>query len=482
MTEVRDAAADRGVMVSRAAVVAACVYGVLVAAGLGHFLLGIPIQLTDSFANMLKLDTPWGQLMHGEFSQRSYLRPFLWADLKLVYDASGGNYFAWFRGVHVVQVFALVLLYLRLVRPRTWEDAAFVPLGLAVLVGSHTFQGTVTEAFPVNTFMTILLCCLAAANLALARPRWWNDLLALALFVAAALTVESGLLVWVIFTGAALTGARGVSRVGLTLLAGLLVGYFVLRFPVLHIGGPGLIERASGYGFHRLEPQELVQTFGANPIGFYAYNIVTSALSVLFAEPRAGVFDLTHGIVQGAVNPALVVNVVASTAGTLLIAAFVAGRWRAWTRREFDRDDQLVALFVAVLAANAVISYPYTKDSIMSPAGAFFAVAVYAAARRVLPRWVHHARPAVAVAALLLCVTVAATWAIRSAGTHVKLRTYAYRVRNEGIDAEGWVKRQQARLNDRESALLHHLRFDAIYAHPLPPRIPLGRLSIFDVE
>jgi hypothetical protein len=47
-------------MVSRAAVVAAYAYGILVAAGLVHFLLGIPIQLTDSFGNMLKLDVPWG--------------------------------------------------------------------------------------------------------------------------------------------------------------------------------------------------------------------------------------------------------------------------------------------------------------------------------------------------------------------------------------------------------------------------------------
>jgi hypothetical protein len=482
MTEVRDAPADRGVMVSRAAVVAAYVYAVLVAAGLAHFLLGIPIQLTDSFGNMLKLDMPWGELMHGEFSQRAYLRPFLWADLKLVYDASGGNYFAWFRGVHVVQVFALVLLYVRLVRPRTWHDAAFVPLGLAVLLGSHTFQGTVTEAFPVNTFMTVLLCCVTAANLALATPRWWIDVLALVLFVVAALTVESGLIVWVVFTGAALAGARGVSRVGLALLAALLVGYFVLRFPVLHIGAPGLIERASGYGFHALEPAELVSTFGPNPIGFYLYNIVTSALSVLFAEPRAGMFRLIHGITQGNPNPALLVNVIASTCGTLLIAGFIVERWRAWWRREFDREDQLIVLFVAVLAANAVISYPYTKDSIMSPAGLFFAVAVYVAARRVLPRWVHHVRTPVAAGALVLCLTLASTWAIRSIGIHVRLRTYADSVRREWIEAESRLSREGVRLNDRDRALLHHLRFDAIYARPVPPHLPLARLSLFDED
>jgi hypothetical protein len=482
MIDARPAPAGGAIVVSRAAVVASYVYGLLVAAGLAHFLLGIPIQLTDSFGNMLKLEMPWGELLHGEFTQRAYLRPLLWADLKLVYDASGGNYFAWFRGVHVAQVFALVVLYVRLVKPRSWHDAALIPLGLAVLIGHHAVQGTVTEAFPVNTFMTLLLCCVAAANVAVAAPRWWNDVLAAVLLVVAALTVESGLIVWVIFTAAALAGARGVSRPGLALLAALLVGYFVLRFPVLQIGGPGLIERSSGYGFRVLDPAELVATFGANPLGFYVYNIVTSALSVLFAEPRAGTFRLTHGITQGDPNLALLINVIASTGGTVLIAAFVAGRWRAWRRREFDREDQLVVVFVAVLAANAVISYPYTKDSIMTPAGLFFAVAVYVAGREVLPRWVQHRRTPVMAGALVLCLTLASTWAIRAIGIHLKLRTTADSVRREWIDAEDRLSREGARLDDRSRALLQHLRFDAVYARPVPAHLRVAGLSVFDEE
>ena len=47
--------------------------------------------------------------------------------------------------------------------------AAAVPLGLAALLGIHTFAGTVREAFPINTFMTILICCFAAADLAWTR-------------------------------------------------------------------------------------------------------------------------------------------------------------------------------------------------------------------------------------------------------------------------------------------------------------------------
>jgi hypothetical protein len=286
----------------------------------------------------------------------------------------------------------------------------------------------------------------------------------------------------VVFTGAALAGARGVSRVGLGLLAVLFVGYFILRFPVLQVGGPGLIERASGYGFRTLEPAELVQVFGSNPVGFYAYNIVTSALSTLFAEPRAGTFDLMSGIANGKPNPALIVNVIASTCGTLLLAAFALERWRAWRHRQFERDDQLVLLFAMVLGANAVISYPYTKDSIMSPAGAFFAVAIYAAARRVLPRWGHDPRRVVWAGSLLLCATMSATWAIRVAGTHVNLRTYAFRVRNEWIDAEPRLARENVKLDDRGRAMLRRLRSDAIYGHPVPLGVPFADLAVFDLD
>jgi hypothetical protein len=178
-------------------------YGYALLAGLvlGHFLLGIPVQLTDSFGNMLKLTATWPDLLYGEFTQHGYLRPLLWADLKLVYDLSGGAYSSWFRGVHVAQVVTSVLLFVALVRPRTWIDAAIVPFGLAVLFGMHTFSGTIREAFPINTYMTVLILCFVVAIVALADYRWWNDVLAVLLFVAAALTVESGLLVWVIFVG-----------------------------------------------------------------------------------------------------------------------------------------------------------------------------------------------------------------------------------------------------------------------------------------
>src|SRR5262245_6194250 len=128
-------------------------YGLLVAGVLGYFLFGLVIQVSDSFGNLLALQSPTlGELVSAQFSQRGYLRPLLWAQLKIVYELSGGNYFLWFRGIHVVQALLLIVLYVRLVRPKTALDAALVPLALAVLVGAHTFVPLVREAFPINGF------------------------------------------------------------------------------------------------------------------------------------------------------------------------------------------------------------------------------------------------------------------------------------------------------------------------------------------
>jgi hypothetical protein len=467
MTQV--AAVEAAARVNRRAVWLSYGYALVAGLAMGHFLLGLPIQLTDSFGNMLKLSGSWGELLYGEFTQNAYLRPLLWANLKLVYDLSGGDYFTWFRGVHVIQVLILVVLYVALVRPRTLLDAAVVPFGLAVLFGMHTFAGTIREAFPINTFMTILILCLAAAIVALGPYRWWNDIVAMVLFVVASLTVETGLLIWVIFVGAALVGGRGLSRVGLAGLMALLGGYFYIRFVMFDVGSPGLVERSSGFGFGVLDPEDLIARFGGNPVPFYLYNIVTSAMSVLLSEPTAGVFRVTSAIARGDVDVQMIMNLVATVSVTAALALFVWRRRNEWLARRFDRDDRLVALFIMILAANAVISYPYTKDVIMSPAGAFFAVAGFAAVRNILTWLPARVSPRVATAALAAAALVSGTWAARVVGTHLNLRTGAYVERNEWVYADSALADEGVTLTEAEQVLLRTLRDDAIFVHPPPP-------------
>lgn len=343
------------VAVERTWRVVAYAYGLLVATVLGYFLLGLTIQVSDSLGNLLAVQRPTlGELLRDQFWQRGYLRPMLWAQVKIVYELSNGQYYLWFRGLHVVQVAALILLCIRLMRLKTALDAALVPLALAVLVGAHTFVPTVREAFPINSFLTVAIGCVAVANLAFRDvSHRWTDALALVLFVGTVLTVETGLLVWVVCLAAYAIGLRGVSRGAVITMTASVCVYVVVRLLVLGVGTPALTERASGFGFSILEPAELEARFGERSWVFYGYNVASSLSTALFSEPKGGSWRFVYEMTSGTVHPWSVVSVLSSTAATLLLA------WFVWTRRarfltwRLEHDDRLVVLFMAVLAANA---------------------------------------------------------------------------------------------------------------------------------
>jgi hypothetical protein len=456
-------------------------YGLLVAAVLGYFLLGLVIQVSDSFGNLLALQAPtFGELVSGQFSQRGYLRPLLWAQLKIVYELSGGEYFLWFRGIHVAQVLALIVLYLHLVRPRTALDAALVPLSLAVLVGAHTFAPLVREAFPINGFLTIAIGCLAAAALALRdEPRRHWDALAIVLFVGSVLTVESGILVWVVCAAAYALGARGLSRRAVLTMTGCLVAYLLIRSFVFDVGTPSLAERASGFGFSTLEPSELVARFGDRPWPFYIYNVLSSISTVLFSEPKGGVWRFVFELTTGTLHPWTVVSVASSAVATALVG------WFVWTRRDrlrgwtFDHDDRLVWLFVVVLATNAVISFPYTKNVIMSPAGVFLGLAVTVAARQ----WFREGTPRPVIATAVIFVVLTCGWAYRVAGNHYNLRWTAAEQRAVWVSVDNWLVRQRIALHDADGhALRDALRRDALWIHPTPYQPASVWMRWFDID
>ncbi len=447
------------------------VYGAMVTAGVGYFLLDLPVQVTDSYGNMVEAGqgTLW-DLIYRQFYQHAYLRPLLWAHIRVLLDLAGNSYFWTFRGWHVAQVALLIALFLAIVRPRGAAAAAAVPVGLAALIGMHTFAGTIREAFPVNTFMTILLCCYGAAAIALGPPRWWREVGALLLFAFAALTVESGLLVWVVFVAAWMVGARGVSRWGIAAQCALLAGYFYLRFAVLQVGAPGLEERSSGYGFSSRDPSDLIASFGGNPLPFYAYNVMSSVLTVFFGEPRAGVWLTVRDAIvrQEYVTPRSVLAL-ACTLGSLVILLYVWRRRHEWLGRRFDRGDQIVFVFFGVTAANAVISYPYTKDVIMSPAGTFFAAALTVALRDLLQNALSAPlRRAVWSGAVAAALSVA--WAVSIAGAHLGLRHAAEQTRAEWAYVDAWFERERIVVSEPAAAAMkRRLQEEAILLHPMRP-------------
>jgi hypothetical protein len=140
-----------------------------------------------------------------------------------------------------------------------------------------------------------------------------------------------------------------------------------------------------------------------------------------------------------------------------------------------------VLLFIAVLGANSVLSYAYTKDVIMSPAGGFYALAVCAATRSLLQAR-EVAMPAVAVAGAL---ALSVTWAVRDVGAHANLRQFAYSVRNEWAYVDEWVQEHQKDLSGPDGmALLRDLRTSAIRTHPAPPPLlpSADWVSIFEIK
>ena len=169
---------------------------------------------------------------------------------------------------------------------------------------------------------------------------------------------------------------------------------------------------------------------------FYSYNVMASALSVLFSEPTGGVFALTRGVLTGDVSVSDCVSPIASLSIACVIAVFLWKRRRTIRAWQLDADDRLVLLFLIVLAANAVVSFPYLKDVVMSPAGAFLAVAGFVAVRDILSSLPRATTTARAAALAALCAVVGVTWAIRATGTYLDLRRAASVERNEWAYAD----------------------------------------------
>ena len=113
-----------------------------------------------------------------------------------------------------------------------------------------------------------------------------------------------------------------------------------------------------------------------------------------------------------------------------------------------------------LLPANAVISFPYTKDVIMSPAGVFMALAVCVAARHVLVPAAGSHRRAVTLAA---CLLLSMAWSARLLSLHVELRVAQHKVREEWAYVDDWIALQRLDVSAPGArALQETLRNDAL--------------------
>ena len=464
---------------------AAQALGLAAAGVVAWYVAHIPVQVSDCVGNLLELQQlTYRQLFGSTLFAPGYIRPMAWIQFKLAFEASMGHYWAAFKLVHTAQLVATALLFVHLLRVRSAGALALVPVALAVLFGLHTFNGTVREAFPVNAYLTMIMAILGAISLVRAEHRWLNDVAAVVLFVFSILTVESGILVLVAILAGRMAGKKGVSAWGILAMFLVLDGYLYLRFGPFGVGLPGLTERSSGFGLRVLEPRELLERFGAQPLYFYAYNVVSSVSTVLFSEPRAGVWVLVERFSTGETLPAwLLVNLLASTLATIVVAWFGVRAGGRWWRGRASEDDRLAWVALGVLLANAVLCYAYTKSVMMSAGGVCWALLVYVALRDLASAaqgypW------AARVPALVGVAVLSAVWGVRFAGLPVLLREEAFSVRNDWAMVYPWLTSQRIDIS-RPAArgLVETLRRDALSTPvPNPKLVEQAHLAWFDLD
>ncbi len=434
-------------------------------------LLRTPVQRSDSLE--LILDAQRSPSAVATFASAvaapGYMRPLFRAENKLLLDVGGVSSVQWaYRGFHACLLSIGLLLFARAARVTTERDFAAFAIAMAVLVGLHTFRGAVGEAYPVNHYLNVAVVCLLTLVLAQSKGGPWVDVAAAAGLVYALFILETGALVWVIAGASWLVGWRGISSRAFAAMTALLLAYLFLRFIYLPVGVPSLSERSTGFLFSVLDPPELIRRFGDRPAPFYAYNVVTSALSVLLSEPRAGRFVAVDAWRNDALLPRMVIALFTSFVTTCVIA--YAAR-RCWKAPRLDDNGRYLAVFAAVLAANAALSFAYTKDEIMLPAGIFYALAAYAGARLILESMaVPRLRPASAAVAIVLTIT-SMGWTVRAAGVPYFQRAQAFKHRGDWGQLAGELRRGGPDdLPSDERELIDRLRDDALATAAPNPR------------
>ncbi len=382
----------------------------IIAASLACDVYRVPVQVSDSLEAIVRgVEAPSTAVLFADAVHDSptTLRPMRYVLARWLAAAAervGTPYRVMFRGVHAVMIAAALLLFVAALRVSTWTDVAAFSGGAAVLLGHHTFAGLWREGYPVNHYAVVVVCCLAVLALATHRPRRVTPLLVAAMLAVGLLLIESAVLIWVVAVACWAVRLPGVCKQTAVFATATLVVVMIGRLG-LGIGVPGIGGQGSGYVDRFYSGEELLARFGAVNPAFMAYNVISGAGSVLFSEPRVGVFRTMVAARDGKVPPALVVNVLSSFLTTVLLGWYALSRLAptrpAPKRAAWSHTDRVAVVAVVTILMNACLVTAYIKDEILAVAGVFYAVAVFAALRGLL-----EAPPHRRAVVLVLTVTV----------------------------------------------------------------------------
>jgi hypothetical protein len=430
-------------------------------AAIGYFLLRLPLDVSENIIAILQAHNSLASLV----GVAGTIRPLGWLFFRGVLDASFGHPFEGFRLLNILSLAGIFVCGVHILRVRTAQAWGVALLVFMVMIGIHPFHMSVRET-AVNHHLIVPCFLFAAMAIAVSAHRWWSDQLAALILLGALLLVEAGVLVWVAIAAGWLTGLRGISWRGVAVCTALLATYLVVYLVLLDAPAAG--SRGTGFGFHMMGASEVQARFGANPLPLYAYNVMASAMTVLASEPRAGVFGLVYQIVNGSLEAGSMLNVVTSALTTAVMIWFVAERWRAWRALEFTHGDRVFLVGWAVLGANAVISFSYLKEIVMTTGALAYALAVFPAFTLFLERLRRPLTLAGAGFACTLLAIVSIGWTTRAALFFVDVQVAAYASQQGWVTVDEWLaKQQRSPLNDADRDVVRQWRHEML-AMPVP--------------
>jgi hypothetical protein len=422
--------------------------------------VGIPflssaLPYSDLVEHLLGADSnTWKEVLRNAFRGAVEYRPLMHVSIKAMYELFGVR--AWpYYALVLLQYGAMLGLLVILFRPIGIRRGIAATVALACFAGLHTSRSSFLLV-PVNVYSASLILLLGAIVLAINRPNARLDWIFVFVATAAVLLLELGVVLLPVLLILFLARAPGVRWRGV--LCTLIVVALYAAYRRRTGADVPVIYTETGLGFSAPSVEQLRQTFRHAPWMLYAYNTASTLFTVLFSEPRAGIFVFVQRLLIGAVPGYMWLHIVTSTCTTLFVAAVLMAL-RPFT----TRDRHLIAAGLALMSFGSALGFLYTRDRIGLTAGVGYALLLYVCGAQFLERARTMAvwrRTAVAVVVSMLAVG----WMLRTTELWFRLHDNPWDVQVE------WRTKFGNNPAGAPDSIVERLRVDALSRAPSDPR------------
>ena len=343
-------------------------------------------------------------------------RPFFTLAIKTAY-AAVGTWLPFYQSLVILSFAALLACVVWLCRPVGKSRVVAACVGISCVCGLHTSR-ILFGFWPLNHYAAVMAAILVAIVMTLTPRTKHYDWIFGVLMLVATLGLEFGVLVIPVLITLWWFGAPGISWRGVAATLAAAAVYLAIRFTFGDHSGELTLWADSGVGFQSLDANTLRARFGDTPWLLWSYNVAATVLTVLFSEPRDGVYSFVESLLAHDMETWQWFQVGSSALTTLVIAV---GLVRGWPWK--TRDRLLVVAGCSLLVFGSALSFVYTRDRLGLAGGFGYALLLYVA----LASWLETAGAGAGSRIASSVVTVvAALWIVRSAETWFQLRDTAW--------------------------------------------------------